>query len=120
MDRVWFSFVQILGILGDVSVSKLLGFETFPFFRWFWIRYRKILVSEKVSDSVLKIFGIRKSIGFGIVKIWYRKKYRIWYRKYLVSEKVSDSVSEEFGIGKKFRIRFRSDFGYRHTLVHII
>ena len=28
-----YSFVQILGILGDVSVSKLLGFETFPIFR---------------------------------------------------------------------------------------
>ena len=28
-----FSFVQILGILGDVSVSKLLGFETYPIFR---------------------------------------------------------------------------------------
>ena len=89
MDTVWFNFVQILGILGDVSVSKLLGFETFPFFKWFRIRYRKNLVSEKVSDSVLKIFGIGKSIGFGIGKFWYRKKF--W-------------------------IRFRSDFGYRHTL----
>ena len=27
-----FGFVQILGILGEVSVSKLLGFETFPFY----------------------------------------------------------------------------------------
>ena len=85
MDTVWFSFVQILGILGDVSVSKLLGFETFPFFRWFRIRYRKNLVSKKVSDSVLKIFGIGKSIGFGIGKIWYRKK-------------VSDSVSFRFWV----------------------
>ena len=74
-----YGLVQILGILGDVSVSKLLGFETFPFFRWFRIRYRKNLVSKKVSDS----------------------------------------VSEKFGIGKKFRIRFRSDFGYRHTLPSI-
>ena len=47
------------------------------------------MVSKKVSDSVSKIFGIGK---------------------------VSDSVSEKFGIGKKFWIRFRSDFGYRHTL----
>ena len=31
---------------------------------------------------------------------------------------VSDSVSEKFGIGKKIRIPFRSDFGYRHTLGH--
>jgi len=30
--RFGFGFVQILGILGDVSVS-------FPFFRWFWIQY---------------------------------------------------------------------------------
>ena len=56
-----------------------------------------------VSDSVSEKFGIKKSIGFGIVKIWYREKYRIQYWKNLVSE-------------KKFRIRFRSDFGYRHTL----
>ena len=62
----------------DVSVSKLLGLKTFPIFRWFWIRYRKNLVSKKVLDS----------------------------------------VSEKFGIGKKFRIRLRSDFRYRHTCVH--
>ena len=29
---------------------------------------------------------------------------------------VSVSVSKKIGIGKKFRIRFRSDFGFRHTL----
>ena len=52
----------------EVSVSKLLGFETFFIF---WM----------VSDSVSKEFGIEKSIRFGIVKIWYRKKYRIRYRK---------------------------------------
>ena len=40
-------FVQILGILGEVSVSKQLCFETFPFFAWFRIRYRKNLVSER-------------------------------------------------------------------------
>ena len=85
MDTVWFDFVQILGILGDFSVSKLLGFETFTFFRWFRIRYRKNLVSKKVSDSVLKISGIGKSFGFGIENIWYRKK-------------VSDSVSFRFWV----------------------
>ena len=94
----------------DVSVSKLLGFETFPFF-------------GMVSDSVSKKFGIGKSFGFGFVQIlgiledisvlkcfgfktlpfsggfgfgikknWYRKKYRFQYRQNLVSEKVSDSV----------------------------
>ena len=58
----------------DVSVSKLLGFE----------EEKKCLV---VSDSVSKKIGIEKSVGFGIEKIRYRKKYRIRYRKNLVSEK---------------------------------
>ena len=44
----------------DISVSKLLGVETVQFF---WM----------VSDSVSKKFGIKKSIGFGIGNIWYRK-----------------------------------------------
>jgi len=58
------------------------------------------------SDSVSEKFGIEKSIGFGIGKIWYRKKYRIRYRKNLVSEKVSDSVSKRYGIGKSFGLSF--------------
>ena len=109
----------------DISVSKL-----FQFFGWYRIQYWKNLVSKKVSDSVLE-------------KKWYQKKYRIQYWKNLVSKKVSDLVSEKigiekcirfgigknlvskkvsesvskiFGIGKQIRIRFRSDFGYRHTL----
>ena len=63
----------------------------------------KNLVSKKVSDSVSEKIGIEKSIGFGI-------------GKNLVSKKVSESVSKIFGIGKKIRILFRSDFGYHHTL----
>ena len=39
------------------------------------------------------------------------------FRNFSVSKKVSDSVSEKIGIGKKFWIRFRSDFGFRHTLI---
>ena len=83
----------------SVSVSKKNYQKKYQY--WF----RKILVSKKVSDSVSKNSGIEKSIGIGI-------------GKNLVSKKVSDSVSKKFGIGKKFRIRFRSDFGYRHTLRH--
>ena len=41
----------------------------------------------------IKKFGIEKSIGFSIRKIWYRKK---------------------------FRIRYCSDFGYRHTLLQAL
>ena len=71
-----------------------------------------------VSVSVLKKIGIDESIGIGLEKFWYQKKYWYWFRKHLVSKKVSDSV---FGIekifsGKKFRLRFRSNFGFRHTL----
>ena len=54
----------------DISVSKLLGFETFPFFLM-------------VSVSVSKNFGFEKSIGIGFEKKWYQKK-------------VSDSVSFKF------------------------
>ena len=70
----------------DVSVSKLLGFETFPLFWWYRIRFRKFLVSKKVSDSVSKFFGIEKSIGFGFDFFWFRKSIGFgfeifWYRK---------------------------------------
>ena len=34
-------------------------------------RFRKKLVSQKVSVSVSKKFGIEKSIGIGFVKFWY-------------------------------------------------
>ena len=71
----------------DISVSKLLGFETFP-----------MVLMVSVSDS--KNFGIEKSIGIGFEKFWYRKKYRYRFRKNLVSKKVSVSVSEKIGIGK--------------------
>ena len=74
-------------------VLKLLGFETFSFFLM-------------VLDSVLKKFGIKKSIGFSIGKNLVSKKYRIRYRKIFGIEKVSDSVSE-----KKFRFGFVQIFG---------
>ena len=50
-----------------------------------------------VSELVLKTFGIKKVLES-------------------VSKKIVIKKSIEFGIGKKFRIRFRSDFGYCHTL----
>ena len=37
--------------------------------------------------SVSKLFHFFDGFGFGIEKIWYRKKYRIRYRKNLISEK---------------------------------
>ena len=77
----WQSTVQSVTFrFRNFSVSKL-----FQFFGWYRIRYRKNVVSKKVSDSVSKKFGIEKSIGFGIEEIWYRKK-------------VSDSVSFRFWV----------------------
>ena len=83
----------------SVSVLKKIGIE-----KSIGIGFHKFLVSEKVSVLVSEKFGIEKSIGIGI-------------GKNLVSKKVPDSVSKKIGIGKKFRIRFRSDFGFRHTLI---
>jgi len=84
----------------DISVSKLLGFETFPFF---------FMVSVLVSE----IFGIEKSIGIGFEKNWYRKKYRYRFRFFLVSEKVSVSVSKIFGIEKSIGIGFEKKIGIK-------
>ena len=38
-------------------------------------------------------FATGKSLGTGVGKIWYRKKYRYRYQKYLVLEKVSISFN---------------------------
>ena len=57
---------------------------------------------SRVWLSVSKLLHFLDGIGYGIKIIGYKK--------------VSESVSWKFGIRKKFRIRFRSDFGYRHTL----
>ena len=66
----------------DISVWKLLGLETFPFFL------------DGIGIS-LKNFSIKKNIGTSFKKIWYRKKYRIRFRKILVSKRVSDLVSKK-------------------------
>jgi len=123
-EKIWYKifFLASFYLYWTQSVdlkSFRFGFETFPCFlmvsvsKKIWsrkkyrYRFRKILVSKKVSVSVSKIFGIDKSIGIG-------------FGKNLVSKKVLDSVSKKIGIGKKFRIRFRSDFGFRHTLMYVI
>ena len=102
-----------------VSVSKNfgfeksigIGFEKIWYRKKYWYRFRKILVSKKVSvsvsekklvskkvsDSVSKIFGIGKSIGFGIGKIWYRKK-------------VSDSVSFRFWVSSHTALNHQQCF----------
>jgi len=62
------------------------------------------MVSVSVSKKIIK-----KSIGIGFEKFWYRKKYRIRFRKILVSKKVSVSVSEKIWYRKKYRIRYRKN-----------
>ena len=92
--------------IGKYWVSKKstgFGIGNIWYQKKYRIWYRKIFGIEKVSDSVLDICGIEKSIRFGI-------------GKYLVSKKVSDLISEIFGYSKKFWIWFRSDFWYCHTL----
>ena len=54
----------------EISVSKLLSFETCPFFVWYRYRYRfwKILVSKKVLVSVSEkvSVSVSKSLCIGI------------------------------------------------------
>ena len=73
----------------DVSVSKLLGLETFPIFGIVSDSVSKNLVSKKVSHLVSE-------------KNWYREKYRIWYRKIWYE--------------KNYRIRYRKLFGIKKSM----
>ena len=72
----------------DVSVSKLLGFKTFPFFGWYRKKYRiaNILLSETRNQFFVK-FGINMGIRFEAFQFvwWFRIQHRIskWYLKSL-------------------------------------
>ena len=77
----------------DISVSKLLGFETFANFLKVSVSVLENLVSEKKSRFRFQNNLVsEKSLGFGFVKFGFGKK-------------VSVSVSENFGLGKKSRFR---------------
>jgi len=73
----------------DIVISIGIGFGKNMFRKKYRYRFRKFLVSKKVSVSknlilVSKNFGIEKSIGFGIEKFWYQKKVSVSFR-FLVS-----------------------------------
>ena len=75
----------------DISVSKLLGFETFA--KSLRVSVSENLVSEKKSRfRFRKNLVSEKSLGFG---------------KFGFGKKVSVSVSKKIGIGKRSRSRFR-------------
>ena len=67
----------------DVSVSKLLRFETFSFF---WMVSKKVLLSETRNQFFVK-FGINMGIRFEAFQFvwWFRIQHRIskWYLKSL-------------------------------------
>jgi len=93
----------------DIATFRFRNFlvsKLFHVFLWYRYRFRKILVSKKVSVLVSKKFGIEKSIGIGFEKNWYRKKYRYRFRKISVSKKVSVSVSKNFALIKSIGIGF--------------
>merc|ERR1712223_2062385 len=78
----------------DISVLKLLGFETFANFLKVSVSVSENLVSEKKSRfRFRKNLVSEKSLGFG-------------YGKFGFGKKVSVSVSKKFGLGKKSRFRF--------------
>ena len=65
-----------IGISFGKKVSKKsigIGFENFWYRKKYRYRFRKILVSKKVSDSVLKNFGIGKKFQFRFrIDFWFR------------------------------------------------
>ena len=80
----------------DISVSKLLGFETFANF---------LRVSVSVSENLVS----EKSLSFGFGKFGLGKKVSVSVSKKLVSEKSLGFGFREFGLKKKSQ--FRSKFG---------
>ena len=98
-DRVWHfgfetsRFRNFLIFFNGIGI----GFGKFWYRKKYRYRFRKNLVSKKVSVSVSKIFGIEKSIGFekfdiGFEKFWYRKKYqflKILLKKQEILSKIS-------------------------------
>ena len=58
-----------------------------------WANPQQSVTFRFRNFSVSKLFYFFGGFGFGIKKIWYRKKYRNRFRKFLVSIKVSVSVS---------------------------
>ena len=87
-----FGIEKSLGFGIEKNYQKILGFVCLKhgfvkFGIGIGIGFETLLFFGMVSDLALKKFGIEKSIGFGVKKIWYRKKYRIRYQKNLVSEK---------------------------------
>ena len=91
----------------DISVSKLLGFETFANFLRVSVSVSENLVSEKKSRFRFRKYLVsEKSLGFGfgkfgLGKFGLGKKFRFRFRKNLVSEKSLGIGFGKFGIGKK-------------------
>ena len=97
-----------------------IGFAIFWYRKKYRYRFRKNLVSKKVSVSVSKNLGIEKSIGIGFEKFWYRKKYRYRFRKILVSKKVSDSVSFRFWVSSHTAYETSTQVDNRLALVTLV
>merc|ERR1711973_602353 len=82
----WYCMVSEI----DISVSKLLGFETFANFLRVSVSVSENLVSEKkVSVSVSENLVSEKKSRYRFQKIWYRKKsLGIGFRKFSIGKKV--------------------------------
>ena len=70
-------------VLGIPGISKLN----------FWC-------TEKVTEPISEKFGIAKSFGSGIGKIWYCKKVSEQVSEKIGTEKVTETVSEKIGTVK--------------------
>ena len=77
----------------DISVSKLLGFETFA-------KSLRVSVSENLVSEKKSRFRFRKNLVS-------EKSLDLGFGKFGLRKKVSVSVSKNFGLGKKSRFWFR-------------
>ena len=82
----------------DISVSTLLGFETFAIFLWVPVSVLENLVSEKRFGIGFLKFGLRKTVRYRFPKIWSQKKGSVSVSQNLVSVKQFGISFLKFGL----------------------
>ena len=110
IEKIWYNKVS------DLVLKKWYQ-------KKYWIRYQNFWYQIKVSNSVLEIFCIEKSIGFGIKKItkkswiclfetwfcriWYWYQYR--FQNYSIFLDGIGYGIEKIWYQKKYRIRYQQN-----------
>ena len=99
----------------DILVSKILGFKTFPIVLIGSVSVLKKFSIEKSIGIGFEIFWYRKKYRYRFRKILVSKKVSVSVSKKLVSKKVSVSVLKNFGLKKSIGFEnFDIEIGHKY------